>query len=416
MLRACARLVLVGLLAAAARAGVTVVDGDFFVLQTAIDAAADGDILLLKPGSGGFISGATIDGKSLTLVVDGGSYNLGHLTVSNVPAGGQVTLRGLTISDPIAFFYTAFPESGGIEVRDCAGSVWIDACSIVAAPQSPGGFAGSLPGAHGLFALNSADVVLSDGSVTGGVGAFENGSCTIPGYAPSSRGGDGVRARDSNVALLRMQVTGGAGGGPSGVCSQGDSSPGGDGLRLQGAARVHVAGGVVHGANDTASAAGPGAGLVIEDVAGAVTLRGVSVTAGTGLPAALDVVAPPGTVQTYAAEPRGLQVSSPLRQGEAGQIDIEGLAGDLVALFEAPAGTFAPLPGKQGIFLLGAPTVGPVFAAFSPADAWSLPFGTPTLLPAGVDGTTILLQLVVKSGTQVLVEDVASCTILDASF
>jgi len=45
----------------------------------------------------------------------------------------------------------------------------------------------------------------------------------------------------------------------------------------------------------------------------------------------------------------------------------------------------------------------------------SLGFSTPPLLPPGVDGVTVLLQLLVKDGPAVLVEDVASCTVLSAA-
>jgi len=178
-----------------AQAGVIVVNGDAAVLQAAIDAAADGDTLLLKPPGGDvFFNTVTVDGKSLTLVADGGVYELPRLVVQNLPAGGQ-----------------------------------------------------------GASSAHLAD-------------------CTIAGAA--------------------------------------------------------------------------NAGLSL-------------------------------------APPRGLHVSSPLRIGQAGTLEIEGVAGELAAVFEA--------------------------------GSLSIPFDTPPLLPPGVLGQTVLLQLFVKLGLLVTVEDVARCTLLDAS-
>jgi hypothetical protein len=101
--------------------------------------------------------------------------------------------------------------------------------------------------------------------------------------------------------------------------------------------------------------------------------------------------------------------------GEAGVLEVDGVAGELVAIFESPAGGWLDLPGKQGVLLLGAPLLGPVLALPNPSGALSLGFSTPPLLPPGVDGVTVLLQLLVKDGPAVLVEDVASCTVLGAA-
>src|SRR5262245_26298289 len=184
--------------AAPARAGVIVVEGEAAVLFDAIDAAAEGDILLIKPGSsGGFLDSLTIDGKSLTLVVDGGTYTLGQLSVRNLAAGQQVTLRNLTLGPTLTPFSPIGSDSAALNVVDCAGAVWVDTCTLAPPPTTPGLFGFSPHGLHGLTALNSQDVVVSDCTITGGHGTNESGSCGLPGYAASSPGGDGVHAKDS---------------------------------------------------------------------------------------------------------------------------------------------------------------------------------------------------------------------------
>src|SRR5262249_26451909 len=157
-------------------------------------------------------------------------------------------------------------------------------CSITAQPQGPGIFDFAPPGIDGVLVVNSLDVALTDLTVTGGVGAPENGNCTAPGYAPSSPGGDGVRVYDGHVALLGVIALGGVGGGPGGQCSQGSESPGGAGLRMFGASRVVAEDSAILGADDTTLSKSPGSGLVITD-SGTLVQRGGSISQGSGLPA-----------------------------------------------------------------------------------------------------------------------------------
>ena len=410
-----------------ARAGVTVVDGDATVLQAAIDAAADGDILLIQPGDASIpfpASPSDVDvqqpvvvaGRSLTLVADGGPYLLRSLVVRDLPPGGLVVVRGLSLgASPLQ---SLFPVEPALEVQDCPGSVWVDTCSLAPAQQQAGGgLAGPpQPGAPALRAVNSEAVVVSDSTFSGGRGAPESASCTIPGYAPSSVGGDGLRLEDARVALHGSVVVGGVGGGPGGApCSQGSQSAGGHGAQLLGASFLHAAGSTLAGADKSSVSLSPGSGLVIDGSGASARLRGVSVSAGSGLPVMPAIQAPPSSVTLLPAAPRGLAITSPLRVGEAGVLEVDGVVGELVAVFESPAGGWLDLPGKQGVLLLGAPLLGPVLALPNPSGALSLGFSTPPLLPPGVDGVTVLLQLLVKDGPAVLVEDVASCTVLGAA-
>jgi hypothetical protein len=95
---------------------------------------------------------------------------------------------------------------------------------------------------------------------------------------------------------------------------------------------------------------------------------------------------------------------------------IDGVAGDLVALFASPTGAVQFFPGKQGAFLLASP----LSAMFvlgpnpKPDGHWAINFGTPALPPA-VESVTVLLQLVIHDGTQVLFEGGSATTILDSA-
>jgi hypothetical protein len=86
------------LLAPPARADVLVVDasggGDFSSLQAAIDAALDGDVLLVRSGAYGAL---TVDGKALDVFADSGALVRvsGSSTLRNLPAGGALVLSGI---------------------------------------------------------------------------------------------------------------------------------------------------------------------------------------------------------------------------------------------------------------------------------------------------------------------------------
>lgn len=120
-------------LVAAASADVIVVDAvggagaDFTALQPAIDAAADGDILLVRDG---LYEPFSIAGKGLVITADAGAtirLDPGSLTVSGVPAGSAVSLTGLE-SDAFMFAGQLVHSSvtlgltsnvGPVSLRDC---------------------------------------------------------------------------------------------------------------------------------------------------------------------------------------------------------------------------------------------------------------------------------------------------------
>jgi len=181
------------------------------------------------------------------------------------------------------------------------------------------------------------------------------------------------------------------------------------------ASTVHVAGATVLGADKTLLSASPGEGLVVADAASTVSLRGATVLAGVGPPVVNDIVAPAGTVTTFAAVPRGVHVTSPVREGHPAQLVIHGQAGDLTALFIAFHGGLAVTPSKQGAWALGSPFLGPQLVAVNPVGEWTIPFTAGNLQPAALQGQTFLLQLVVRAGSQVLFEGNTCYTLIDST-
>lgn len=404
------------LVAGPAHAGVTVVDASSQVpvVQAAVDAAAEGDILLVKPGAIDAGSTITIDAKSLTLIADGGTVLLGQVIVQNLTAGQQVTLRGLTVGRPGATFSTL--HAGVIEVRDCSGSVWVEDCVATAPPTSAGSFGVSFTAMSGALVEDSAAVLFIRARLLGARGGAEQQSCVIPGYAPPSDGGEGLRATGSTITLHGGELTGGEGGHDvSGSCPVGFiAGDGGPGMFVATSA-VRVAGTSVLGADKTLLSASPGPGLVVADAACAVSVRGATVLAGTGTPAAGDIVAPPDTVTTLPAPPRWLRVSSPVREGQPAQLSIHGQAGDLTAIFVGFTGAALFASAKQGTWALGSPFFGPLLVATNPVGEWMIPFTAGNLSPPSLLGQTYLLQLVVHDGSQVLFEGDTSYTLIDST-
>lgn len=95
----------------------------FTALQPAIDAAASGDIVLIRSGSyatGPFGGGPPflIDGKGLTLVEDAGaSVTIGTLDVRNLAPPASVTVRGFD-----------FVQGNGLVLANNSGPVFIEDC------------------------------------------------------------------------------------------------------------------------------------------------------------------------------------------------------------------------------------------------------------------------------------------------
>jgi len=128
---------------------------DHTTLQAAIDASADGGIVLVKSGSYSKAAASfVISGKGMTLVADAsGSVDFAAGTtglVQSIQAQKNVYLRG-------------FPDNDGttLSVADCAGPVWIEECRL---HDTATGF-NSAPGLH---ALGSAQVIVEGCSLFGG--------------------------------------------------------------------------------------------------------------------------------------------------------------------------------------------------------------------------------------------------------
>lgn len=181
-------------------------------LQSAIDAAADGDVLLVR---GGTYTGFTIDNRSIAIfAAPGETVDVSsRVVVSNVSATKRVVLSDLNIRGG--------PQTGSdgedaLDITNCAGPVWIQGCELLG-EKAPNG--NDLFGGDACDVVNSVAVTVVDCSMLAGGGSDFFGA-----FGFAGTGGAGLIASGSRVAIYGSSSTGGPAGFDS--AQQGAGGPG----------------------------------------------------------------------------------------------------------------------------------------------------------------------------------------------
>ncbi|MHC5011906.1 MAG: hypothetical protein ACYTG6_13340, partial [Planctomycetota bacterium] len=237
---------LAAFIATAASADLLIVDSaggpgtDFADLQPAVEAAADGDTILVRAHLGGPAYGtAMIVDKSLTIVGDpdptvpgpfpnpATNARITSLWVQTLSAGKAVTVRGLS----------AVSTAPTLLLTDCEGAVTIDRCVFQVNGPPPG-----------ALVMPTAFIARSDSVAI--VGTTIEGQHGFTGFT-----GQAASMFDSEVHLLDSFIVGGIG--------QEAMFPPGGGVQpaLPGALGLLVSGGHLraHGSFVSGGAGGPGA-------------------------------------------------------------------------------------------------------------------------------------------------------------
>lgn len=211
---------LVAALATSAAADVHIVDDDggaaFSDIQSAVDAAAPGDIVLVRAGT---YAGFVIDAKPLSVAGLGPLLNSvrieGSTSVRNIAPDDQVLLSRLTLQG--ADGAVAPPLGHGLSLRASEGSLRLQSCIVLGGElgspfDAEGAGPASLSGAAAILVDDCDDVVLMDVGCEGGLGQ----SVTT---GPGGPGGPGLAVTRSTLAVLDCTLVGGVGGSsnPSGL-------------------------------------------------------------------------------------------------------------------------------------------------------------------------------------------------------
>ena len=166
--------------------------GAFTDVQPAIDAAADGDVVLIANGTYG---GFTIDGKGVHVMADSGTLPLikGPMIVRNVAANQSVALHGLIheIYVPLFQFPSLTPVGPILDIDNCLGVVHVQDCDLSSTDtlyNSPAG----------LRATNVAELVIESCVINSLDGSSLNDSQNL--YA--------VDLQDSNAYIYGCTLVG----------------------------------------------------------------------------------------------------------------------------------------------------------------------------------------------------------------
>ncbi len=380
-------------------------DGGFDEIATAVDLAADGDIVLVRAGS---YASFSIVAKSLTVTHDSDALVVvgGTMEVRDLAADQTVFLRGLTAAT------TGTAGSDALVIGDCAGAVRVESCSFT-------GRNGVSPNSHG-----GDGVDISDAAAVSFVRCTMRGGRGASAGQTGGSGGAGVNTRFSSVYLYSSSLTGGDGAfgdDLGGLGGGGHSDPFILGF-------VHASGCVLVGgdgggaADDDDDCGIPGSGgHGIQGSAGMV--RSSTTFGGAGgfnfgsefCPKGSDGLGVVGAgLVPGSALPRSVALSSPVRESEQVTVTLSGQVGDTALMTWSMEQEHVFVPSFQGAVLV--PLGGPSLRLDALTD-FKETFAVPVPdLPAGIEGIVIHTQAWFASGEATTLDSPSSVVILDTAF
>jgi len=337
--------------------------GDHTQIQPAVNAAGNGDVILVEPGT---YAPFTIDHKELSVLGDGSPVIVdGGITVRNTLEYHPVLLAGL---ESHGFKHANGDVDPALRLSVTRAAVRVENCTLIGTDgiycdwcNPPDLYAGGE-----AVRINIAlDVVFTRCTIRGGRGyVWFDGE-------ELNRGGDGILATGCSLAIHDSTVEGRDG--PSAInWDLGQGGDGGDAVYVTEHSTVpsvvHVAGSVLAGGDggdgdiclDNAGKGGDGLKLEGATTRGYtldVQLSGGQEGCGWNYP-------PPGsalvllngaTLTPWPGTARSLATDSPVREQELVLHRFEGEPGDLVFLLEAPFSGFELLPAASGVMLLHYP-------------------------------------------------------------
>lgn len=344
----------------------------FTEIQPAIDAAASGDLVLVRSGS---YSGFSVVAKSLSIVADAGAtvdvnsssrisllgadqrVEVVNLQLKNeqILTGGPVPPPPLTISscagivwlehvDALAQLGLYTPSISGLVVSNC-DSVVLLRCTVRAVATflfNPG------PGTSGLIASNST-LAIHDGT-------YEGAGSVTPTAGSPSPGAPGASLLGGFAFASGATFKGGKGG--NGLTSAGSGGPG-------------------------VLANGTFVGLDCTFIGGQGGISDGSWQAPPGPPTAGS-----GPITTLAGTARHFEITSPVRELQSATLHFKGLPGEnacaLLSDLSDPVFFFGPLDGALCVSLGNVNAL--LFGVIAPSGAVDVAIPMPDFLPSLMGG------------------------------
>ncbi len=320
----------------------------FTTIQAAVDAAVDGDVVLVRPGTYG---GFTLNAKSLALVSDpaGAAHIAGATQITNVGVGRITSLSGFAVS------------AGDLIATDCAGSLRFEALTSDLPSVSQTTYAHALllsdcadvailrcllqgSPSHGSFpsdpgqglAFNDSNVAIYDSSIVGGKGSDAHYIGVGGSSQPPLFGAKGCEVVGSSHLLLAgSTITGGEGGGGlPGICfpgptNGGSGAVGGIGLDMEPSVQAFARDSSVQGG--AGGAGGSGA-------SGCGTLPGAMGSQGQAVGGMLTTLPGSRRVLTCATHVRELNTLNLTLEGQPGDVVVLNLGTSARWLLDLPLG------------------------------------------------------------------------------
>ena len=316
--------------------------GNYTEIQPAIDAAANGDTILVKAGS--YAGFAIVGRERLDVVADAGANVQIHGNVRIRNCDGPIVVSGLAVNAPHSQYTVQQP---GLALTNNPGSVRVMSCTFQSADSL------------GAQVLGSADVELAGCSFHGGgvnwnvsgagiwidhssVALYDdnlvgvNGGAFDCGYIGAD-GASGLRVSNQSLVFAsRCSIHGGTG---TTVPWGTDAGNGGPGVTLYGAA-MHVRDSDVQG--------GPGG---VQDHSFGWCNCWCCSCANDGNPGQPYVTYAGATLDPIVGPGRTLSIANVVREQQALALQVGGVPGDQVILALSLAPGFTWQPASSGVFL-----------------------------------------------------------------
>lgn len=375
-------------------------------IQQAVDAAADGDVLLVTPGA---YLPFRIDGKSLTIAaVPGNAVAIaGTVEVLNLQANGSVVLLGLKITGALG----ALPAGAGapaLVLTNNQGHVRIADATLTGGPAYSSLCSGyGFDGAAAVIIEGCPRVVLVRCAAQGGYGSC--GGC----LAVGGNGGDGARTHRSTVSIHGGTFRGGEGG--RGASYGGHGGAGYRALDQKlfaaGATFVGGDGGDVHDDDCEMQSGSGGDGMFVG--VGPARLLGNTMTGGApgsvGLYALYGLPGQPisgsGLIIQHPGNARTLRAARVASDNSTVSLTITGIPGEQILFCDSFVANFAIVPYLVGTWLVKAPAFfgrRDFLGVQSSSGSTVLPFLSADLVSSSAAWTTIECLSLGAPGTAAL--------------